>query len=375
MNNLHERRALPEGWEWKRLGDVITFEYGKGLREDIRDQNGNIPVYGSNGIVGLHSIPLIEKPCIIVGRKGSAGQVHISKGPCWPIDTTYFITPPENIDLYFLFYLLSTLKLVNLDKSTAIPGLNRNDAYALKIPLPPLPTQRRIVSILEKADETKKLRAQADELTDRLLQSVFMEMFGDPVKNPRGWETATLGGVGEWTSGGTPSRTKPEYFQGTIPWYSAGELNDSYLLDSKEQITEEALKASSAKLFPKGTMLIGMYDSAAFKMGLLLRPASSNQACAAFIPKKEKLESLFALQLFKAMKPLFLSRRRGVRQKNLSQSIIKNFEIPLPPLPLQQEFARIVEKVEAMRQSQNQSKQQIEDLFSALMQKAFRGEI
>jgi type I restriction enzyme S subunit len=118
-----------------------------------------------------------------------------------------------------------------------------------------------------------------------------------------------------------------------------------------------------------------MYDSAAFKMGLLLRPASSNQACAAFIPKKVKLEPLFALQLFKAMKPLFLSRRRGVRQKNLSQSIITNFDIPLPPLPLQQKFARIVEKIEAMRQSQNQSKQQIEDLFSTLKQKAFRGEI
>jgi type I restriction enzyme S subunit len=200
-------------------------------------------------------------------------------------------------------------------------------------------------------------------------------MFGDPIRNSKRWEIATLGELGEWTSGGTPSRTKPEYFQGTIPWFSAGELNDSYILDSKEQITEEALKVSSAKLFSKGTMLIGMYDSAAFKMGLLLRPASSNQACAAFIPKKEKLEPLFALHLFKAMKPLFLSRRRGVRQKNLSQSIIKNFEIPIPPLPLQQKFARIIEKIESMRQSQNQSKQQIEDLFSAMMQKAFRGEL
>jgi type I restriction enzyme S subunit len=113
----------------------------------------------------------------------------------------------------------------------------------------------KIVDILKKANETKKLRAQADELTYRMLQSVFLEMFGDPVKNTKGWEMARLGELGEWTSGGTPSRTKPEYFQGTIPWFSAGELNDSYLLDSKEQITEEALKVSSAKLFPKGTML------------------------------------------------------------------------------------------------------------------------
>ncbi|MDD5614852.1 MAG: restriction endonuclease subunit S [Candidatus Methanoperedens sp.] len=97
----HERRALPEGWEWKRLGDVIIFEYGKGLREDLRD-NGNIPVYGSNGIVGYHSMPLVEKPCIIVGRKGSAGQVHISKFPCWPL----LINLQQFLDLIGMMHML-----------------------------------------------------------------------------------------------------------------------------------------------------------------------------------------------------------------------------------------------------------------------------
>ncbi len=140
---------LPSGWAWTTLEDIITFEYGKGLREDKRAKKGNIPVYGSNGIVGYHSVPLIEKPCLIVGRKGAAGYVHLSKIPCWPIDTTYYIIPSNELNLAFLYHLFSTLNLNSLDKSTAIPGLNRNDAYALEISFPPLPEQRAIVSKIE----------------------------------------------------------------------------------------------------------------------------------------------------------------------------------------------------------------------------------
>jgi type I restriction enzyme S subunit len=140
---------LPENWVWTTIGDIVTFEYGKALRKDRRDSDGSIPVYGSNGIVGYHSIPLTNAACLIVGRKGAAGNVHISKVPCWPIDTTYYIASPSGVSLFFLYFLLSTLNLNSLDKSTAIPGLNRNDAYILNIPLPPLPEQHRIVTKVE----------------------------------------------------------------------------------------------------------------------------------------------------------------------------------------------------------------------------------
>lgn len=144
-----ELSSLPKGWVWTTLGEIISLEYGKGLRKDKRDSKGKIPVYGSNGIVGYHSTPLVKEPCLIVGRKGAAGAVHISKGPCWAIDTTYYVTAPKGITLVFLYYLLSSLNLKSLDKSTAIPGLNRNDAYAIRIRLPPFPEQNRIVDKLE----------------------------------------------------------------------------------------------------------------------------------------------------------------------------------------------------------------------------------
>ena len=95
-----KNNRLPQGWEWTSLGEIITLEYGKGLREDKRDPKGKVPVYGSNGIVGYHSTPLIKNPCVILGRKGSVGSVHFSEVPSWPIDTTYFVEQSDGLDLH-----------------------------------------------------------------------------------------------------------------------------------------------------------------------------------------------------------------------------------------------------------------------------------
>lgn len=173
--------SLPEGWVWTTVGDVVEFQYGKGLRKDKRDDKGNVPVFGSNGIVGYHSTALTKNSCLIVGRKGAAGAVHISNEPCYPIDTTYFIEPPEGINLNFLFHLLSTLNLSLLDKSTAIPGLNRNDAYRMPIPLPPLPEQHAIVEKIERRfsviDEMDKVVDHSLSQAERLRQSILKQAF------------------------------------------------------------------------------------------------------------------------------------------------------------------------------------------------------
>jgi type I restriction enzyme S subunit len=168
---------LPQGWQWITIGEIVTFEYGKGLRADKRDQSGRVPVYGSNGIVGYHTNSLVEEPCLVAGRKGAAGELHKSTMPCWPIDTTYYVVPPNDVDLSFLFYLFSTLQFGALDKSTAIPGLNRNDAYALPIPLAPINEQHRIVAKIEELftqlDAGVAALEQAGALLKRYRQAVL----------------------------------------------------------------------------------------------------------------------------------------------------------------------------------------------------------
>ena len=147
ISNLKD---LPKEWKITKLGNILTFYYGKGLRNDKRDETGKYPVYGSNGIVGYHSSYLINDNCLIIGRKGSVGRVHISYLPSWPIDTTYYIISPDNLNIKFIYYLIKSLNLEFLDRSTAIPGLNRNDAYSKIIPFPPKLEQDKIVEELDK---------------------------------------------------------------------------------------------------------------------------------------------------------------------------------------------------------------------------------
>lgn len=141
--------ALPENWISCRLGNLAAFEYGKSLTKSARSGNGEYPVFGSSGVVGLHDAYLVEGPVIIVGRKGAAGSVCYSEANCWPIDTTYFIRSSQFLNSKFVYYLLHSLNLAKLETSTAIPGLNREKAYDETVFLPPLPEQHRIVAKIE----------------------------------------------------------------------------------------------------------------------------------------------------------------------------------------------------------------------------------
>jgi type I restriction enzyme S subunit len=140
---------LPEVWEVVQLGDVVSAQYGKALTGKSRLNSGPYNVVGSSGIVGKHNQFLIETPCIVIGRKGSVGAVYLMSAPSWPIDTTYFFLLPDGLQIKYLYYLLGFLNLARLDKSTAIPGINRGDLYRTQIPLAPTGEQNRIVEKLE----------------------------------------------------------------------------------------------------------------------------------------------------------------------------------------------------------------------------------
>lgn len=149
-NSLQIFDSLPKGWTLTTLGEVLPINYGKGLTEANRDITGKCPVYGSSGKVGQHSKALTSKPTLVVGRKGSVGQVYFSPEPCWPIDTTYYAEEREDIDLRFFEHLLVGLKLGQLDKSTAVPGLSRDDYNAVEVAVASLTEQKLIVAEIEK---------------------------------------------------------------------------------------------------------------------------------------------------------------------------------------------------------------------------------
>ena len=171
----------PTGWARAKLGDIYELAYGKSLTKATRNKGGKYPVYGSNGIVGRHDTFLVEGPVLIVGRKGAAGTVSFSAKPCWPIDTTYYVRDSNHMDIRFSFYLFKSLRLNQFDRSTAIPGLNRYDAYNLRVRVPPLPEQRRIVAKIEELfseldkgiENLKTARAKLNVYRQAVLKHAF----------------------------------------------------------------------------------------------------------------------------------------------------------------------------------------------------------
>ena len=171
---------LPEGWEWCRLGEIIVINYGSGLTKHQRKSDGKYPVFGSNGIVGYHDEFLTEFRAIIIGRKGSAGAINISEAPSWTTDVAYFVEEIQNLDFKYLHYLLKSLGLDSLGKGIK-PGLNRNEAYALPIPLPPRAEQRAIVAKVERlmgyVSQLEEKIAQNANNAETLMQAFLGEVF------------------------------------------------------------------------------------------------------------------------------------------------------------------------------------------------------
>ncbi|MFZ5452981.1 MAG: restriction endonuclease subunit S [Thermodesulfobacteriota bacterium] len=172
----NEENEGPEGWVFPQIRDILEINYGKGLTEAKR-KGGQIPVYGSNGVVGYHDAPLTDGQTIILGRKGTVGAVHFSTGPCWPIDTTYFIHNFRGLRAEYVFYALRSIDLPGLDKSSAIPGINRDDIYSQAIPIPPLAEQERIVAkvdeLLTGVNAARERLAKVPGILKRFRQAVL----------------------------------------------------------------------------------------------------------------------------------------------------------------------------------------------------------
>lgn len=153
-----------QNWPIERLGEIIILNYGKGIPRHDRKSTGKYPVYGANGILDYTDRYLIEGEVIIVGRKGSAGEITRMSGKFWPSDATYFVLGTKQIDIDYLFHLFKNLSLQRFAVGVK-PGINRNRIYEIEIPLPPLIEQKKIVARLDSLSEKISRLRQAQSAT------------------------------------------------------------------------------------------------------------------------------------------------------------------------------------------------------------------
>jgi type I restriction enzyme S subunit len=184
------------------------------------------------------------------------------------------------------------------------------------------------------------------------------------------WKSRPLGELATTTSGGTPSRARKDYYGGSIPWVKSGELNDDYIFDTEEHITEAGLKNSSAKVFSSGTILIALYGATVGKTSILRTDASTNQAVCGITPGPDLDAGYLRFHLISLRREL-LSHRYGGAQPNISQQIVRNQKIAYPPLPEQKKIAHILSTVQRAIEAQERIIQTTTELKKALMHKLF----
>lgn len=220
---------------------------------------------------------------------------------------------------------------------------------------------------------------EKDKLTpEERLQAALISDWEQPYRVPRNWCWTRMREIAQWGSGGTPSRKIPGYYDGDIPWIKTGELNDDYIYETEEHITQEAISHSSAKLFPLNTIVIAMYGATIGKVAILGVPATTNQACACGIVYPS-VNYKYLFYYVRSQKDNFIKKGKGGAQPNISQEIIKSHEFPLPPFPEQE---RIVNRIENLFDNLDEAKQKAQDVLNsfetrkaAILHKAFSGEL
>ena len=347
------------------LSDVWSVGEQFVRREDQFLQAGDVLVSSAN------SWNLVGKCCWIPelpGRTSFGGFVSVLR----PQRT--------KVEPRFLFRWFSSNRIQNTLRSfgqqtTNISNLNTDRCLKLPLPLPPLAEQRRIADVLDRAEALRAKRRAALAQLDSLTQSIFRDLFGDPARNSKNLPTISLGSLGNWASGGTPPRSRDHYFEGPIPWFSSGELNEMFVVKSEEHVSNVALAETAAKRVPSGALMLGMYDTAALKTSIAGVECSCNQAIAFATIDASLAETLYVYFAIMIGREHFRRLQRGVRQKNLNLSMIRQIQIPQPELPLQGEFARRVTAVETLKTAHRASLAELDALFATLQHRAFRGEL
>lgn len=427
--------ALPDGWKWVYLGKITTI-VGGGTPSSRRSEyynGGTIPwitpadlsnynkVYISHGKKNItqqglekSSAKLMPANTVLLSSRAPIGYVAIAANDiCTNQGFKSFLPSVHFAPKYLYWFLKGNQALLEQYASgTTFLELSGRRASEIKFPIAPLSEQRRLVARIESlfakldaakekvqsvldSHETRKAALLHDAFTGKLTakwrkehQTELREskQFPSKLKSAPShvdalagkWALVRLGDVITWSSGGTPSRKHPEYYSGDIPWVKTGELNNTYIYDTSEKITKDAIAQSSAKVLPVNTVLLAMYGATIGKVGILGVEAATNQACACGICS-EWVDYRFLFYYLQSQKSSFIRSGKGGAQPNISQTIIKQHEFPLPSLPEQQEIVRILDRLLAREQRARQAAEEtlaaIDRMKQSILARAFRGEL
>ena len=330
-------------------------------KTDFIVEKGDILIALSGATTGKYGIYNYDFPSLLNQRIGLIKSSASSK-----LSGKYF------------YHFLNILKDEILRKAggAAQPNISTKTIGELEIPLPPLPQQQKIANILDAADalrqNDKVLIAKYDELT----QALFLDMFGDPVSNPKGWEKVKMDDLMTILRGGSP-RPIDNYLGGTYPWIKIGDAtkgDDIYLNSTRECITKDGLKKT--RLLPKGSLIFANCGVSLGFARILTFEGCIHDGWLAFSNfNEEKLNKIFLLKALNSITQYFRDTAPDGTQPNLNIAIMKNFELIMPPISMQKKFETTLSLLVEQKAIAQKSLEKSEELFNSLLQKAFKGEL
>ena len=424
---------MRDGWFKTTVGEYSPFVYGKAIKKDDQRTMG-IPVYGSNGIYTYSDSALVQQHAVIIGRKGSVGKVHLSTEKCWISDTAFYVIKDSLDESYFVYYLLSSLGLENMNTDAAVPGLNRDNAHRLEIKIPNSIEKRiNLVEPLIKLDQKIHLNNQINQTLESIAQAIFKSWFidFDPVrakiaaklegKNPelaamcaisgkseaeleqmakedfaelqataalfpdelveselgevpKGWDAITLGNFLEIKRGGSPRPIQNFMAPTGYPWVKIADATadpSPFLFKTKEFIIKEGLRKTV--YLKKGSLILT--NSATPGLPKFLELDACIHDGWLYFPQKKHFSDNYLYFLFLKLRTQLVAQGNGSVFTNLKTDILRNQVVLVPTKEVIEKFDFQVGKILEMMKTQCIQSSNLSDLRDTLLPKLLSGKV
>ena len=355
-----------------KFSEVLTIINGRNQKQVVCD-DGKYPIYGSGGIMGYANDYICKAETVVIGRKGSINKPIFVETPFWNVDTAFGLCAnSEKLNPKYLYYFCEKFDFEKLNTTVTIPSLTKSNLLNIEIPLPNLEKQKQIVELLDKVTSLISFRKQQLAKLDELVKARFVEMFGDPIRNEKGWNTYTLAemcdGIGDGLHG------TPEYDEnGEYPFINGNNLisgiiqiNPSTKKVNKKTYEKHYIKISqnAILLSINGTLgRIAFYNSEQVMLG--------KSAC--YCNLRDEVNRIFVYNIMKtdAFARYLEDNATKSTIKNVGLKAIREYRLIMPPIPLQNQFSSFVERVDRQKQTVQQSLEKLELMKKALMQEYF----
>ena len=382
----------------KRLGDLLNLKRGYDLPESQR-RPGPYPVISSAGITGYHDEYMVEGQGVVTGRYGTLGEMYYVDGKYWPHNTALYVTTFKGNDPKYIYYLLTCLGRIRTSDKSAVPGVNRNELHEVEIPaISDTKQQKKVAAILAaldaKIDCNNRINAELEAMAKTLydywfVQFDFPDASGTPYKSsggkmvynatlkreiPLGWHDSNVMAVADLLGGGTPTKKKPEYWSGNIPFFTPTDADGSiFKFSTADYITSEGLKGSSTKLFSKHTVFITARGSVG-RLVLAGVDMAMNQSCYA-LRAKTGISHVFLFFLAKELIHHLHVKSSGSVFDSIVSNDIELTKLAIPKGEVIEKFAEVVEPIFEKIANNTKENQQLAQLRDWLLPLLMNGQV